>query len=188
MTVRFLTMTATVLSGAMLMTPAPLQAAEVFSATATVKTADGKTASAPMTITIDRTLSKTEADTLIAAFKSGGAAALRKALVGVKPTGSVAIGAGKPTPARLAIERTTGSGKLLTIVTDRPLLFLGAAAPGAKPREGYDFAVVDIEVDASGNGSGTVAPAAKIKLNGDAFVVEDYASEVVRLSAVKKTK
>ena len=60
--------------------------------------------------------------------------------------------------------------------------------PGAKPKEGYDFAVIDIVLDAKGNGSGTLAPAAKLKLNQDAFVVEDYGAEVVRLTAVKKTK
>jgi len=60
--------------------------------------------------------------------------------------------------------------------------------PGAKPKEGYDFAVIDLQVDAKGGGTGTIAPAAKIKLNQDAFVVEDYSGEVVRLTAVKKTK
>jgi hypothetical protein len=48
--------------------------------------------------------------------------------------------------------------------------------------------VIDIEVDAKGGGSGTIAPAAKIKMNGNAFVVEDYGVEAVRLTAVKKTK
>jgi hypothetical protein len=48
--------------------------------------------------------------------------------------------------------------------------------------------VVDIEVDASGAGSGSVAPAAKVTLNGSAFVVEDYASEFIRLTGVKKVK
>ena len=67
-------------------------------------------------------------------------------------------------------------------------MFVGAGAPGAKPKEGYDFAVIDIEVDAKGNGSGTIAPAAKLKMNQSAFVVEDYGAEVVRLTAVKKTK
>ena len=79
------------------------------------------------------------------------------------------------------------SGRLLTILTDQPLLFVGAGAPAAKAKEGYDFAVIDIEVDAKGNGSGTLAPAAKIRVNESAFVVEDYASEVVRLTAVSKT-
>ena len=75
----------------------------------------------------------------------------------------------------------------MTILTDQPLLFLGAGLPGAKAKEGYDFAVIDIEVDAKGNGSGTLAPAAKIKMKQGAFVVEDYGAEVVQLT-VKKTK
>ena len=74
--------------------------AEVFTATAAVKTAGGASASAPVTITIDRKMSQSEADTLAAAFKAGGAAALRKALVGVPPTGTVRIGAGTATPTR----------------------------------------------------------------------------------------
>lgn len=181
----------TLASAALLMAAMPepaTAAAEVFTATATVKTADGKSASAPITITIDRTMAAGEAAPLVAAFKSGGAAALRKALVGVAPTGSVRVGTGKVTPARFTIERAAGGGRLLTIVTDQPLVFIGANAPGAKPKAGYDFAVVDLQVDAAGGGSGTVSPAATLKLNGDAFVVEDYSGEVVRLTAVKKGK
>ena len=141
-----------------------------------------------MTITIDRKMAQPEAETLAAAFKTGGAAALRKALVGVSPTGSIQIGAGPATPTRFTLERTTGDGRLLTILTDRPLVFVGAGVPGAKAKEGYDFAVIDLEVDAKGGGSGTIAPAAKIKMNQGAFVVEDYGAETVRLTAVKKTK
>jgi len=164
-------------------------AAEVFTATAAVKTAGGASASAPVTISIDRKMSPSEAETLTSAFKSGGAAALRKALVGVAPTGSVKLGGASATPTRLTIERASGRGRLLTMVTDQPVLFVGGGMPDAKPKEGYDFAVIDIEVDGSGNGAGTLAPAAKIKLNQDAFVVEDYGGvEVVRLTAVKKTK
>jgi hypothetical protein len=176
-------------SAAMLMAAVPEPAgaaAEVFTATATVKTADGKSATAPMTITIDRTMPESEAAPLVAAFKSGGAAALRKALVGVAPTGSVRVGKGKAASARFTVERATGGGRLLTIVTDQPLVFIGANAPGAKPKAGYDFAVIDLQIDAAGAGSGTVSPAATLKLNGDAFVVEDYSGEVVRLTGVKK--
>jgi hypothetical protein len=162
--------------------------AESFTATATVKTAGGAEATAPVTITIDRKMPEAEADKLVAAFKSGGAAGLRKALAGVPPTGSVQLAEGAPTPARITIELPTDKGRLISIVTDKPLLFLGAGVPGAKPKDGYDFAVVDLEVDASGAGSGWLAPAAKITLNGSAFVVEDYASEFVRLAGVKKVK
>jgi hypothetical protein len=161
---------------------------ETFSATATVRTAAPSAAVAPVTITVDRKMSKTEADGLVAAFKEGGAAALRKALVGVKPTGSVKLGTGEATPTRLTIERTTDKGRLLTMVTDKPILFLGAGLPGAKPKEGYDFAIIDIEVDAKDAGSGTLAPAAKVTLKDGVFAVEDYGAELVRLTGVKKVK
>ena len=190
MTVTYRTMSATVLAGALLMTPASPSgqaAAEVFTATAAVKGAGGASANAPVTITIDRKMPQSEAEALVAAFKTGGAAALRKGLAGAKPTGTVKIGAGTATTTRFTLERATGDGRLLTIVSDQPMLFLGAGMPGAKPKEGYDFAVLDLVLDAKGNGSGTIAPAAKIRLNQDAFVVEDYGVEVVRLTDIKKT-
>ena len=172
----------------MTVSPAHAQAAETFTATAQVKTAGAATTAAPVTIVVDRKMPQSEADRLIGAFKAGGAAALRKALVGVPPTGTVRLGAGAATPTRLTLERATDRGRLLTIVADQPILFLGAGVPGAKPKEGYDFAIIDIEVDATGSGSGTLAPAAKVTVKQDVFVVEDYASELVRLTAVKKVK
>jgi hypothetical protein len=161
---------------------------ETFKAAAAVKTAAGAAASAPVTITVDRKMSQKEADTLVEAFKTGGVAGLRKALKGVAPTGSVRLGSGSPTPTRLTIERPTDKGRLLTIVADQPILFLGAGLAGAKNKEGYDFAIVDIELDAQGNGSGTLAPAAKVTVKDGVFVVEDYASELVRLTGISKVK
>ena len=164
------------------------QAPETFTATATVKTAgqarrerSGHDRRRPQH-------AAGEADRLIAAFNAGGPAALRKALGGVPATGTVKLGAGAATPTRLAIERPTDKGRLLTIVADQPMLFLGAGVPGAKPKEGYDFAIIDIVVDASGSGAGALAPAAKVTVKQGVFVVEDYAAEMVRLTAVKKVK
>jgi len=160
------------------------QGAETFTATASVKTAGGAAATAPVTIVITRKMPKDEADKLVGSFKTGGVTALRSALSGVKPTGSIRLGKGAATPTRLTIERTTDKGRLLTIVTDRPILFLGSGIPGAKPKQGYDFAVADLEVDASGKGTGSLAPAAKITVKQDAFVVEDYGAERVELKDV----
>jgi hypothetical protein len=162
--------------------------AESFTGTASVKTASGAAATAPVKITVTHKMPQAEADKFIAAYKSGGAPALRKALVGVPPTGSIQIGDGKAVPTRLTLERPTDKGHLITIVTDQPLLFLGAGVPGAKSKEGYDFGVVDLEVDAAGTGTGSISPAAKITLKQGVFVVEDYASELVRLTGVKKSK
>ena len=163
-------------------------AKETLSATATLSTAAGAKASAPVTIVVNRTTSEEEASKLIAALKSGGAAALHKALMGVAPTGSVRIGSGAEVPTRMTLERTTDKGRLLTIVTDKPLLFVGASVPGAKPKAGYDFGVLDIEIDGAGRGSGTLAPAATIKASGTAIMVADYGSEAVRLVDVKRSK
>jgi len=156
--------------------------AETLTAVATVKTAGGATATTPVSVTIDRTTPAAEAETLVAAFKTSGAAGLRAALKGIPPTGSIRIAGGAPTPTRLTIERKTDKGRLLTIVTDAPLFFVGAAKPGAKPRAGYDFAVLDIEIGSDGSGAGTLAPAARITVKESAFVVDDYGAEVVRLA------
>jgi hypothetical protein len=161
---------------------------EQFTATASVKTAGGASASAPVTITVDRKMPAAEAETLVKAFVSGGSDALRKALVGVAPTGVVTVGAGAATPIRIAIERPTSDGRLLTLVTDKPVLFLGGGLPNAKPKEGYDYAVIDLQLNASGGGSGVMAPAAKIKPLQGVFVVEDYGAELVTLNDVKTTK
>jgi hypothetical protein len=162
--------------------------AETFSATAGLKTAAGASASAPITITVTRKMAQAEADKLTSAFASGGAAALRKALTGVAPTGSIQIGSGKPTATRLTIERPSDKGRLLTIVTDTPLLFIGAGLPDAKPKQGFDFGIVDIMVDAKGTGSGTMSPAAKVTVKQGVFVVDEYSGELIRLTDVKKVK
>ena len=164
----------------------PHAQSETFTATASIKTAGGAAASAPVTIVVDRKMPQAEADKYLAAFKSGGTEALRKALTGVAPTGSVTVGGGSPTPTRLTIERPTDKGRLLTIVADKPILQLGAGVPGAKPKEGYDFAIIDLQVDAKGAGEGTFAPAAKVTVKEGVFVVDDYSGEIVKLAGVSR--
>ena len=162
--------------------------AEAFSATAAVKTAGAGGATAPVAITVTRKMSQAEADKFLAAFKAGGADGLRKALAGVSPTGSVRLGNGRPTPTRLTLERTTDKGRLLTMVTDTPIAFLGAGLAGAKPTTGFEFGIVDIEIDAKGSGSGTLTPAAKVTVKDNVFVVQDYSQELIQLTGVKKVK
>jgi hypothetical protein len=159
---------------------------ETYTATASIKTAGGAAATAPVTIVVDRKMPQAEADTFLAAFKSGGAAGLRKALTGVAPTGSIRVAGGAPTPLRLTLERATDKGRLITLVTDTPVLQLGAGVPAAKPKEGYDFAIIDLEVNAAGAGTGTFAPAAKVTVKQGVFVVEDYSGEVLKLTGVTR--
>lgn len=165
-----------------------LHADETITAVATVKTAGGTTATTPVSVTIARTTDSRETDTLVAAFKAGGAAGLRKAFKDVPPTGSIRIGGGDAVPTHFTLERATDKGRLLTILTETPLFFMGAGRPGAKPTAGYDFAVLDIEIETGGRGTGTLAPAARITVKQGAFVVEDYAAELVRLTSITTTR
>jgi len=65
-------------------------------------------------------------------------------------------------------------------------MFVGGGMPAAKAKEGYDFAVLDLEIDNAGSGTGTLAPAAKVTAKQGVFVVQDYGAEVVRLTGVSK--
>ena len=97
--------------------------------------------------------------------------------------------AGAETFTATAKVKTVGGAEAtapVTITIDRKMPEAGV--PGAKPKVGYDFAVVDLELDARGDGSGTLAPAAKVTVKGSEFVVDDYASELVLLTSVKKVK
>src|SRR5262249_21692324 len=167
MRARHKTMTGVLLWAVVAAASIQAQGPETFTATASVKTAGGAAATSPVTIVVTRKMPKDEADKFLGAFKTGGVTALRNALSGVKPTGTIQLGKGKPTPTRLTIERTTDKGRLITIVADQPVLFLGSSVPGAKAKLGYDFAVVDLEVDSSGKGTGSLAPAAKVTVKGD---------------------
>ena len=85
----------------------------------------------------------------------------------------------------MTIERVTDKGRLLTIVTDQPLLFLGAGLPGAKARDGFDFwGRVDIEIDAHGAGTRNPRPMPRDHdASGDVHR-QDYADDIIRLTAV----
>ena len=161
---------------------------ESFTATASVVTAGGANATAPVTIVVSRKMTGDEAAKLTAVYARDGAAALRKALNGVPPAGSIRIAAGKPSPIRIALERATDKGRLLTLITDQPILHLGAGLPGAKAKEGYDFGVIDIEVDAAGRGAGTLMPAARIRVDKAVFVIDDYGGQSIQLTGVQKAK
>ena len=98
-------------------------AAETFTATGTVKTAGGATATAPITVTVDRTMPQAEVDGLIAAFKAGGRRSAAQGAGGVAPTGSITLAGGAPTPdaARHRAHPRTRDGSS-PIVTDTPIL------------------------------------------------------------------
>ena len=174
--------------GLLVVSPAAAQSApETFAATATLKTAAGASATAPVVITISRWTTDAERSTAITALKSGESAAIKKALDAMPESGTLQVGDHKA-PLRFARAVDTAGGRLVTVVASQPILHIGAGVPDAKPKAGYDLAFATFEVDASGKGNaGDLAPAAKLKVGAnDAIVVDDYGTEAVRLSGIAK--
>ncbi|MGE5747167.1 MAG: hypothetical protein ACM33U_07900 [Solirubrobacterales bacterium] len=138
-----------------------------------------------MVISITRWTTDAQRNAAGTALKSGGGAALKKALEAMPGAGAIRIGA-QTTPLKYARTLSTGSGRLVTVVAAQPILYLGGGAPEA--RAGFDFALATFEVDAAGKGSADeLAPAAKIKMDAKgALVTEDYGAEAVRLIDISK--
>ena len=160
------------------------QAAETITATASVKTAAGAAATLPVTVRIDRFWTDGERDQLLESLKKGGTAGVRTALASKDAIGSLQVGK-TDTPIKYAYARLTGQGRLITVITDSPIAYLGAGLPGAPATKGFDLGLVLLNVPLWGPGNGELAPAATVRMDEQgALVTDDYGAEVVRLSEV----
>lgn len=162
------------------------QAGETLSADASVKSAGGVKATAPVVVTIKRFSTDGERDALLAAIKQGGTSSARGVLAKRDDVGTVQIGT-RQTPIKYAYARSTGAGRLITVVTAEPMLFLGGGVPDAKPKAGFDLGLVLLDTATKGPGRGELVPATKIRLDADgAIVTEDYSGDVIVLSNVTR--
>jgi hypothetical protein len=169
---------------------APVLAAgapESFTATASVKTGP-KPTTAPVKISVDRYSTEEERSNAMSAIRSGGTHALRETVAKMSDAGSIEIG-GKKTPIKYAYARSTGSGRLLTLITADPILNLGSGMPEFKPVAGHDVAAALLVLDEKGGGHGEFAPVATLKTNkSGSILVEDYGKAKVWLKNISKTK
>jgi len=173
---------AALVASLMLWTAATLAQAtpETFAATATVKRG-GVSASAPVSVTITRYSSDAERDAVMAAVRAGGSTALHRALGSAKDAGHIQVG-DRRTAIKFVGQRPMPSGRLLTIVTAEPIVFLGAGLPEAPSRDGFDVAVAMLDLT-GGKLSGELVPAAKVGVdNNGALLIDDYGATVVWLS------
>jgi len=159
-------------------------APESFRANGQILGAAGGAASA-IDIKVDKYTSDADHEAMLKALKDGHdaiVAALKKA----PKIGTVTIG-NRSADIKWARERAQGSGRRVALVTDAPMYFGGGGAVDAKPTAGYDFALVDFNVDSVGLGKGTMAPAAKVKAGGpNGFEVDDYSGQRIELVTVSR--
>ena len=160
-------------------------APETFSASVQIQTASGPI-SATVQIRINRYTPEFDRTALENALEHGGYASFVTALRRVPDVGTVLAGDGLFT-IRLARERKTDKGRTIVVVTDKPVFFVGGARKDAKPRAGYETALIQLEVDDSGNGTGVMAPAARVKPGGEAGVrIDNYAEEPLALKVTRQ--
>ncbi len=160
--------------------------AETFSATASVKGPQG-TMTAPVVVVIERYTTDGERSQAVEALKAGGTSALRQALEKMPAIGHIEVGQRK-NPIKYAYARSVGSGRMVTVISDKPIGYLGEKLPNPKPKAGYDLAFALLNLPGSGKGSGELGPAVKVKVDAGAVVTEDYGAEVVTLTDIEKKK
>ena len=88
---------------------------------------------------------------------------------------------------RWATQEPTKNGRTIVVVTDKPVFFAGGGAVNAKPREGYEVAVIRFYIDDAQLGTGEMAAAARVKPGGTTgVVIDDYAEKPIKLITVVK--
>ena len=67
------------------------------------------------------------------------------------------------------------------------MFFVGGARPDAKPRTGYETALIQLQVDDAGTGTGTMAAAVRVKPDGEGGVrIDNYAEEPLDLTVTRQ--
>ncbi len=171
------------------MAPAPRAQApgETFVATASVQGASG-TKTAPVTIVLTRFTTDQERTTVVDALKTGGTPAVVERLRAMEDVGHIDVGE-RRSPLKYVYARSTGAGRLITVISPSPLGYLSEGLVHEKPRAGFDLALALLDLPNTGTGTGELAPAAKVKLSASgAIETEDYGAEVVRLTEAQVKK
>jgi hypothetical protein len=162
-----------------------LGAPETFRVTAQVKGEPG-VAAAAIQVVIQRYTPEAERTAIENALETGGYPAFLIALRNSPDVGYVEHGTSKFT-IRYARESKTGTGRTIDVVTDRPIYFLGGGEPDAKPRAGFEVAVLRLEIDDIGFGSGEMAAAARLKpAPGGGVQIDDYGDAPIKLVTVTR--
>ena len=144
-------------------------------------------AAAQVMVQIDRYTSELDRKVMLEALRAGGFPSFFAALRGAPRVGYVEMGE-RRVDVRWARQQATAKGRTITIVTESPLYFLGGGNVEAKPRKGFDVAVIRMDVDSIGLGSGSMAAAARVTPGGVTGVrVDDYSDTPITLATVRKS-
>ena len=162
-------------------------APETFMATAEARNATGAM-SGTLEIRLRRYTPDFDRKTVEAALREGGYPKFLTTLRNAPEVGQLVLGGSEPFAIRYAREKLEGGARTILVVTDKPVFFIGGNRPrSSKPRAGYEIGVVEIKLDAKGQGSGVMAAAARVKPDGQGGVLlDDYAEELITLTKLTR--
>jgi hypothetical protein len=154
-----------------------------------VRTVDASVAT-PVTITLQRWSTDAEAQTWTNNMREATPKKMIDSLRAFPSIGRLATTGSVGVDLRFArAEQIPNTGRQhLTLAADRAMGFWETSTA---PRSAdYPFMLIDIQLDAKGEGSGKVIPAAKIMMDevSKTLIVENYEDQPVLLQTVKLTK
>ncbi len=144
-------------------------------------------ASAPIDVTVTRWSDPAEMEQLSSVFNESGTDALLRQLQRMPRAGSLRVGASFGIDvhfAQLAVE--AGGSQRVLLITDRQMGYTELAT--LEPSMAYPLTVIELRLDAQGDGTGTMWPVARINywdLATRTVVIDNYTREPVDLMAVR---
>ena len=144
-------------------------------------------AAADLKVHIDRYTAERDRTSLLAALKRNGFQSFLPALRQAPVVGYVQIKDEK-WDLRWAHQEKAGTRQIVTVATDRPIYFAGGGRADAKPRDGFEMAVIRLDVDDVGMGKGSLAGAARVRpsTDGQGVQVDEYAGEPAPITTVMR--
>lgn len=145
-----------------------------------------------LTMNVDEWTSVEERRRLLALFKEGGSEALMKELRKMKagyitppafarwPSWEIDVASSIPQP---------DGGRIVRLFTERPIIF-GEAYYNTRSKD-YEFGIVELKLNADGEGEGATIPAAKLSLNEEGQLVVEtlpYTTGPQKLLGVRQWK
>jgi hypothetical protein len=137
------------------------------------------TITSTVSIVVERPMEESRRKRVTDGLKYDGYLGFMKVLRTLPPVGTIDV-SGRRVEIRYAHEQPRENGYRLVLVADRPSFFL--AADPDKSRTGYELTLVELLVDASGNITGTMSGAARVKPGPDGGpMIDNFAATPVKL-------
>ena len=171
------------LAGAAQSKTAPEEFSAIFANISNV----GRVGAAPVTIRIRRWTSDGENEKLMAILGGQGTDGLVRALQEAQSVGSIGTPQQLPYDLRYARqEKMEGGGRRIILMSDRPMEAWERMS--AAVSRDYPITWIELKLDASGRGEGSISLAARLRLLGDILGIEDYGNQPAKLNDVRKVK